>query len=131
MAGIVFGETPYKETQYRELTLDEVKAIIDKYAETDKIKQAKDIIRKHYPKSAYKVFIKANSDYDDNYYNAEPVVIVLDRDMNELESSIGFYEIKMLLYPDDSSADEYEDYTFTIQTEEDYPRLYIRMDYEF
>jgi hypothetical protein len=69
---------------FRKITQAEFDKLISDNQESPLAVRARELIGKSYPKTAHKVFVKVNCEYNDNWYDIRPTVIVLDGDMNEL-----------------------------------------------
>lgn len=102
-------------TKYRKLTIDEIQEIADKYAMTSATRICRDFVLFNYgeAKNAYKVFYK-------NIEGEYPILIVLDKNLNELKQSTktDFVDILPENYVD------WEDFTFNMFPED--PELYIK-----
>lgn len=121
-----------EDLNYRLVTPSEFKEMVQKYAESTKVAKAKQIIKQYYPK-AYKVFIRPASEYNDQGYDMKVVVLVLDKNMDELDSVYDISDtIQIALYGEDENGNGYEDkgepYTFFMDIETEYPKLYIKRD---
>ncbi|HEX5186304.1 MAG TPA: hypothetical protein VFV86_05380, partial [Nitrososphaeraceae archaeon] len=95
-------------------------------------KKARDFVKKFYPNSAYKVFVRVNCQYNDSYYDINPNLLVLDKNFSELDpikpisgvDSI-FDHLTVSGY-DQEVKDEIDDFSFLMIQEENVPELYIK-----
>lgn len=69
--------------KYRKMTRAEYDALFQKQ-ESHLVIAARDFVSRNYPSTAYKVFVRPNCEYNDNYYDVRPTVIVLDKNMEEV-----------------------------------------------
>lgn len=119
-----------EDLNYRKLSYKECQELITRFSEDSKINEARNIIKQYYGSAAYKCFIKANSEYNDEGYDTSVVIIVLDELMNELDSKGGgSSSLEYLFYPksdNEDNEDEPEDYTFLVEDDQSIPELYVK-----
>jgi len=114
---------------YRKLTTSEIANIAKAIVNKDKLDAARRVIKAHYPSSAYKVIVKANSNYDDEHYDFEPIIIVLSKSCDELNAITQCdASISYALYGDNeyrTDDDNLVDYTFLVHAQDEIPDLYV------
>lgn len=120
--------------QYRKLSAKEVQDLFDTHFDDSTLqKKARKMVAASYPKSAHKVIVKANCEYNDNWYDITPTVIVLDKNFNELTPNKSFdsYEIfsSETINGSSSEVEEMvEDFSFFMNSEEaKIPDLYVKI----
>jgi hypothetical protein len=69
--------------KYRKMTRAEYDALFQK-EESQLIIKAREFVSRNYPSTAHKVFVRPNCEYNDNYYDIRPILIVLDKNMEEV-----------------------------------------------
>ena len=119
---------------YRKITQAEFDKLINENQENPLVVRAREVIGKSYPKTAHKVFVKVNCEYNDNWYDIRPTVIVLDNEMNELLPHNNGYFNPDLIF-DSVRSDSYElevreiipDFSFFMDgNRKTLPELYVR-----
>lgn len=117
--------------EYIQLTPAEVKKFVEQYNQAGDIAIARKIIAQYYGTNAYKVFIKYASEYNDEGYDISCVVIVLDKDMRELDAKGGLDIGGLIvreLHDSSSMEDEPDPLTFYMSGGKGLPNLYIKAE---
>lgn len=122
--------------KYRKMTRAEYEALFQK-KESDLVIAAREYVSRNYPETAYKVFVRPNCEYDDNYYNLSPTIIVLDMNMEEVLPSIHstyenmfdiFRSANLVIGWEYKVKDPIDNFSFfMVEEKKSIPELYIRI----
>src|SRR6185369_1399098 len=120
--------------EYRKITEVEFEEIILLYNNISFVKNGRKFVSWYFPSTAHKVYVKANSEYNDSNYDLRPKIIVLDKEGSELTPTeeISDYMIAYDIWNinDLENAREVDDLVFYMESSTSIPELYIKVDGE-
>jgi hypothetical protein len=119
--------------QFRKITKEEFEKILESHHDSDLIRNAREYVKKYYSSKAYKVWIHTNCDYNDNYYDINPVILVIDKDLNELDPIVKGADLDSIFEKyyatgrgSEEVYDNIEDFSFIMIDNNTIPELYIK-----
>lgn len=118
--------------KYRQLSEDELKQFSERQVNSGKYARTSRIVKQLYGTNAYKVIVKANCEYNDEYYTPNGVVVVLDKYCNELDGKNGTNPsdgIMQELYGRMEYLDDnLPDHSFLVDETPVVPKLYVEVN---